>query len=92
MTVTLQPPGGIDRPLKVRRPVWPAVKLLPAAPPQVPAADWLALMAMPVNVSVNVAPVRVMELALLSENVMVDGVSEVMALGENALLMPAWDR
>ena len=85
MTVTLQPPGGIDRPLKVRRPVWPAVKLLPAA-------DWLALMAMPVNVSVNVAPVRVMELALLSENVMVDGVSEVMALGENALLMPAWDR
>ena len=55
-SVTVQlPAAGIVRPVSVIRPVWPLMKLLPAAPLQVPPAAWLPEMLMLVSVSVKVA-------------------------------------
>ena len=52
-TVTVHEPlAGIVSPVKASA-VWPAVKLLPAAPAQVPPAAPLALIAMPASVSVK---------------------------------------
>ena len=60
-----------------------------AAPVHVPAADWLALIVMFAKTSVNPAPVRLIELALVSWNVIVLVLllSASMATGANAFVM-----
>ena len=93
VTVTVQPPGGIERLVKLSVPLCPEVKEFPATPPQLPPAFWLALIdILAGRGSLKVAPVRVIEFALLSEKVMVEGPLEVIEGGANALPMPAGAR
>ena len=69
--------------------VWLFVKLLVPAPAQIPSADWLALIVIFANVSVNPAAVRLIELGLNNVNVivLVLMLSESIAAGPNALAM-----
>ncbi len=85
-TVTVHEPfAGTVRPVKARFPVWPAEKLLPAAPAQVPPAGPAAAIAMLARLSVKPAEVSAIPFALARVKVIVEVPPDTIPEGENAL-------
>ena len=88
VTVQLAPAAGIVKPV-IEIAVWPAVSVLPDAPPQVPPAGAVAAMLMLVSVSVKLAPLRaaVLVALLVMVRVTVEVPPTPISAGENALAM-----
>src|SRR5258706_10411187 len=84
-TVTVhESDAGTERPVKVRF-VWPAVKLFPPAPAQLPPAAPVASIDMPASTSVNAALVGMKAFGFVSVKVIVLVVPRGIDAGANAL-------